>query len=860
MDFNKMQMEVIEELKRNIYLTAPAGTGKTMVLSERINKILNSGINGSEILCITFTNKACMELKERVLLRTENKGKNIVVKTFHSFCLSIVKEFAKKKSDVFYDFLVFDEEDTKELIKRFNFYKDKDGNIHRVDVIRLQNCINLFKEVRIEKEFFSGNEKEDLKNTLNWIKKDKNLLMKLEEKTKFFHDRQWKNDLELKNLFLNHGDYYVNIYNTVLITNRGLDFNDLLSKAKEILNDENIVKFYRSKYKYISIDEMQDTGIVEYEIIRKLFKGNNILLCGDFFQTIYSFRGSNPEVILEDFRKTNPKEISFEENYRSTEIINRVSTRFLKNNFKEKFEYLYKNGLKSFSEEEGDKIEVIERETIKEEAKGIALKCASLKRENKNLRSTCILTRNNYINKELSEAIRGLDINLDFEFGLVDDFKFFRRSEVKDIIAFFKVIVNENDTLNLERILKRLNTNISEELLKRVSDNEHRRLRVKLNDYLSDYTEFGEYYTNLINGLDKSEIIVFDVESTGVDVTEDEIIQIAAIRLDSNGREIEKFERFINPTKSVGKSYLVHGFTDEKLKEVGEEKNIVFEEFLKFIEGKIVVGHNVNYDISILSSELSRMGDKRILVKGIYDTLEIYRRFYSNLSNHKLEYLSEKFNTRAKPSHDALDDIRATGEILVMAINNKIRESSKEREKLIEENYRKFNKFRMKLNKIREESLILRSYEIIDYLLENFNFFGRYSEIEKKIKKENINKLKEILKYSDNKDKCPKDSIIEAINITGLSNGELEELLLDRTGKIRIPILTVHQAKGLEYDNVFISGLVEGVFPNKKGNLDEEKRLFYVAMTRAKKRIILTYSKRNYWGKLVEKSSFFKLI
>lgn len=831
-----------------------------MVLSERINNILNSGINGSEILCITFTNKACMELKERVLSRTENKGKNIVVKTFHSFCLSIVKEFAKKKSDVFYDFLVFDEEDTKELIKRFNFYKDKDGNVHRIDVVRLQNCINLLKEVRIEKGFFTGNEKEDLKNTLTWIKKDKNLLIKLEEKTKFFHDRQWKNDLELKNLFLNHGDEYVNIYNTVLITNRGLDFNDLLSKAKEIFNDKNIVQFYRSKYKYISVDEMQDTGIVEYEIIKKLFKGNNVLLCGDFFQTIYSFRGSKPEVILEDFRKTNPKEISFEENYRSTEIINRVSTRFLKNNFKEKFEHLYKNGLKSFSKEEGDKIEVIERETIKEEAKGIALKCVGLKRENKNLRSTCILTRNNYINKELSEAIRGLDINLDFEFGLVDDFKFFRRSEVKDIIAFFKVIINENDTLNLERILKRLNTNISEELLKRVSDSEHRKLRVKLNDYLSDYTEFGEYYTNLINGLNREEIIVFDVESTGVDVTEDEIIQIAAIRLDSNGREIEKFERFIKPTKSVGKSYLVHGFTDEKLKEIGEEKTIVFEDFLKFIEGRIVVGHNVNYDISILSSELSRMGDKRILVKGIYDTLEIYRRFYSNLPNHKLEYLSEKFNTEAKPSHDALDDIRATGEILVLAINNKIRESSKGREKLIEENYKKFNKFRMKLNKIREESLILRSYEMIDYLLGNFNFFGRYSEIEKTIKKENINKLKEILKYSDNKDKCPKDSIIETINITGLSNGELEELLLDRTGKIRIPILTVHQAKGLEYDNVFISGLVEGIFPNKKGNLDEEKRLFYVAMTRAKKRIILTYSKRNYWGKLVEKSSFFKLI
>ena len=140
-----------------------------------------------------------------------------------------------------------------------------------------------------------------------------------------------------------------------------------------------------------------------------------------------------------------------------------------------------------------------------------------------------------------------------------------------------------------------------------------------------------EPYAKLVAGLAAGDVVVYDVESTGTDTTEDRIIQIAAMRIDKDGNEIERFERFINPGKSVGTSQLVHGFTDEYLAEHGESPNVVLEAFKEFSHNRIIVGHNVNYDISILSHELARHNLGEPHFKAVYDTLDIFRRFYPTL-------------------------------------------------------------------------------------------------------------------------------------------------------------------------------------------------------------------------------------
>ncbi|MGL5867611.1 3'-5' exonuclease [Clostridium chrysemydis] len=841
-NLNEEQLKVINELDKNIYLVAPAGTGKTNTLAIRISKIIKENrCSLKEILCITFTNKACKEMEERVLFElsksdeTKSLVKDITVKTFHGFCLQILKEEAKKKTDIFTDFTIYDEEDSLETLKFLKYY-------FKFPMKNLKSFIDLVKESRVRYGFVSIDEVTDYRNTIN------NLYKYYREKIEDVCKVKYKFEEELFKDLYKSGVHYIRAYNRELSNNHALDFNDLILKMEILLKDKDVVDRLSKRYKYINIDEVQDTSYFEYKIIEKIFKNNNILLCGDRFQTIYSWRGSEPKKIEEAFIKNyNPLYINFVKNYRATKLLTEMSKRYLENVSKDEFNEVYKSGITSNSEVIGEKVIVKEVNNQGEEALFLMQKIKELEKENKDLSKTCILTRDNRYSIGLSKSLNNMNYSKNFEFILVDEYKFFRRSEIKDIIAFLKLIVNNSDSTSLKKILLRLKTGIGEEKIKDILSAEYRSFGIKLTDFIDSKSDRGEFFSLLLEEAKKDNIIVFDVESTGTDVTKDQIIQIAAIRINKNGEVLEKFERFIKPTKSVGKSYLVHGFSDEKLKEIGEDKEKVFKDFLEFTKGRLIVGHNVQYDINILNSELSRINFKSHEFLDFYDTLDIYRRFYPNELNHKLEYLSKKFNTLHKPSHDAMDDIIATGELLIMAIEDKIKDTSINRLNLMQKHLKSFKEIKEKLNSLFIFSNNNEPSDIIIEILRNFDLLNRYPKEERENKKDRIIHFHNLVKEIKEDDISNRDSLIEVVNLTSLSNGEMEDIMTKKKGKIRIPIITVHQAKGLEFQNVFIVGLYDGGFPNffslKSKDISEEKRLFYVALTRAKERLYLSYPK-----------------
>jgi len=176
---------------------------------------------------------------------------------------------------------------------------------------------------------------------------------------------------------------------------------------------------------------------------------------------------------------------------------------------------------------------------------------------------------------------------------------------------------------------------------------------------------YGDPYYLLLQELYKNKIVIFDVETTGVSTTEDDIVQIAAIKIDRNGEIIDRFVRFLRPSKPVGTSQLIHGFSDEFLCKHGEDAKFVLGEFIEFAKDTLLVGHNVSYDIGILTSQLARLGLPRLQYTGSYDTLDICRKFCPDLPNYKLKTLCDFFHTTVKSSHDAEDDILATKEILL---------------------------------------------------------------------------------------------------------------------------------------------------------------------------------------------------
>ena len=201
----------------------------------------------------------------------------------------------------------------------------------------------------------------------------------------------------------------------------------------------------RQKYKFINIDEVQDTSLLEYSIIEKLFAENNILLCGDMFQTIYSWRGSEPNKIIDGFKdKYNPKEIVFKKNYRSTKNITNASLSYLKNAFKDQYKNIYKEDLECESKNNGSKIKVISKDSIRDEVRYIYDEIVKMDKNKEDLSSIAILSRDNRYNIEISNAFREIKSyeGQNFDMVLIDQYKFFRRQEIKDIIAFFKIISN----------------------------------------------------------------------------------------------------------------------------------------------------------------------------------------------------------------------------------------------------------------------------------------------------------------------------------------------------------------------------------------------------------------------------------
>ncbi len=856
-EFNKRQQEVISELDKNIVVLASAGTGKTGTLARRVANIIESKkANAYEILCISFTNKACKEMKDRIEDMVGPESKDVTVKTFHSWCFDIIKRQGKKQTDLFMDFIVYDEEDCKhvitELVKQIPEFQNR-----VFTETLLQRFINLLKE-ELANFKVKGQEDVKLEDVIRNLFTNKKV--KIDEiATSNPKSKSKEDQILIKRTLRTKGEILVKKYNMILKENRGVDFNDLILNTLNIFEDKEVVKSLRDTYKYINIDEVQDTNNVEYFIIEKIFGDNKILLCGDIFQTIYEWRGSAPEDILNHFKKNyNPREIIFNTNYRATRSLVNLSTEYLHRAFPDKSKELNLKDLEIASTSRGNNVVVKQTYGIDEEAAYIYKEI----KKSSSLDNICVLSRMNSYNKELSKAMKGLQEPGDkFEFVLVDEFQFFRRKEIKDVIALMKLIANPNDAISLKRILNNFSLGIGKVTLDKIESEEYRELGIKLTDFINwDTRQSGEPFRELLTALKKNNIVVYDVETTGVDTSEDQIIQIAAMKIDKDGKEIERFERLLKNDKSVGSSSNIHNFSDEYLAKHGEDRVKVLEEFTWFAKGSVIVGHNVSFDIGILESELKRNKLESLEFKTSYDTLDIYRRFYPNEDNHKLDYLSERFKTNHKPTHDAMDDILATSELLLMAIKDRIIPTSLDRMRQIEKHLWAFEDISKQLEILFDQSQNMRSAELVKAIVINFKMKGIYSED----RIENLRKFYFLIDEMDNKQKDNKEALLEVLKVTGLSNGEIELLMLKGRNKVSIPIITVHQAKGLEFDTVFLAGIHQNGFPTfwaiKSNDIEEEKRTFYVAITRAKKKLYISYSSIGNYGKPNNKSQFFNLL
>ena len=845
--FNKKQQQVINELNQNILLSAGAGTGKTNVLSYRVANILNKNrANADEILCLTFTNKACRELKNRITSQLDFETANkITIRTIHSFAYQVITTTAKKSQTIFKEFVIFDDEDQKTLIRQTitNFPKAR-----ALDIQYIVNCIEQLKQERALKHIYT----EDIEADYTTI---------YHQHLKFNKTFNQQQNDNLTKFFQFDGLNIIINYELALQQMHGLDYKDLIANAYRLFQDENICLSWRKRYKYIMIDEMQDTSSFEYTMLENLFPANNIMLCGDEFQTIYEWRGSNPQKILTAFtEKYNPLIINFNENYRSTKLLLEMAYNTLINLFcKETILHSYAKNLLSKSSELGHKIELKQANTLANEAQWIFQNIVNLLPLVKTPTQIAILVRqNNYLQNltlhlnYLANIYNQKNQEEPIHFIQIDNIRFFKRQEIKDVLSIMKYLINPNDYLSLQRILVNLIPNIGIRTIKQISSAEYLQNGLRLSDFINANFQNPNYepFSDLISAYLSKDIIVFDIEGTGTDIFADNIIQLSAIKI-RKGKKIAEFNRYLKSDKPVGDSEKVHHISDEYLQTHGENPELVLQEFCQFIQDAIITGHNIRgYDMDIFNQNLLKHNLKPVDFSNInFDTLDLVRRFYPNLPNHKLEFLSNHFQFETKSNHNSLDDVFATWELLHKLLEDKIIPTAKKRSELINKQKNKFihvAQIFQKLHNILNDNLLLEN--LITQIVKEFDLVNIYkanATQDGAVRLENIRNLFRLAKAELNSHRGT-NGIKELLQYASLSNTDLDALTSSHP---KIPIITIHQAKGLEFDYEFLAGMNDDIFPSyfstRNGSItEEEKRLFYVAITRAKKALFLSSSGR----------------
>jgi DNA helicase-2/ATP-dependent DNA helicase PcrA len=409
---NEQQKEAVTHMNGPLMIIAGAGSGKTKVLTSRIAHLMNSGVDSFNILALTFTNKAAKEMKERVEKTLGNsEARNLYIGTFHSVFARLLRSEASKLGYP-QSFTIYDTDDSRSVLKAVINDMGLDDKHYKPNIVH--NRISSAKNALIGPVEYNSNtmiQQEDARSKRPAI-----------------------------------GEIYAS-YVARCFKNGAMDFDDLLFKMHELLRDyPEVLHKYQHKFKYLLIDEYQDTNPVQYQIAKLLAAVHeNICVVGDDAQSIYSFRGATIENILQ-FQKDydDVKLVKLEQNYRSSASILEVANHVIKNNQGQIPKNLWTEN------EEGEKIKLVRTMTDNEEGKFVADAIQENKLRNHFYNNDfAILYRTNAQSRSFEESLRRTGIPYKIYGGL----SFYQRKEIKDYIAYLRIIANTKDEEGLKRII-----------------------------------------------------------------------------------------------------------------------------------------------------------------------------------------------------------------------------------------------------------------------------------------------------------------------------------------------------------------------------------------------------------------------
>ena len=404
-NMNENQLKAILKTQGAVMVIAGAGSGKTRVLTNRIAYLIaEKNVLESNILAITFTNKAAKEMKERIYSLVGETSKYIWINTFHSMCVRILRQHIDLLG-YNKNFTILDTSEQKTIIK------------------------NIVKELNLSEDSYQPN------NILKIISNSKNSMISVNEMKAKARFGFMKNVAEI-----------YEYYQKYLKKNSVLDFDDLMLKTIVLFEKHpEVLAIYQNKFEYIHVDEYQDTNVIQYKLIKMLSEVHkNICVVGDDDQSIYSWRGACSDNIINFEKDYEDVEVIFlDQNYRSNSTILDAANAVIKNNTDRKDKALWSEY------KGGDKITVYSAANDKDETDDIAKKILDLKAQDIDYKDIAILYRANYLSRSMENSCMAFGI----PYKLIGSLKFLQRQEIRDLLAYMNVIVNRNDEFSLRRII-----------------------------------------------------------------------------------------------------------------------------------------------------------------------------------------------------------------------------------------------------------------------------------------------------------------------------------------------------------------------------------------------------------------------
>ena len=806
--YDKKQQEVIDFYGGHALVLAAPGCGKTEILSQRILKAHDTyGVQYEDMLCVTFTNRASRDMKERVREVLGDDISSLFVGNLHRLCI----HFLYDNQIIPLDTGILDDTDQTEIIAEMYGHEPRQFEIKKV---------------------------------LDYSCK------------KFELDNKFPKELRLHEhaQYINFGEQYVEYKEE----NRLIDFDDILMLTyREMMKTDFLsMNYLFTSYKWIQVDEVQDLNPLQLAIIEKMSSGENstIIYLGDERQAIYGFLGANHGSIASIEAKCGANLFNLSNNYRSPmyllDMLNDYARTILKI--------------------DNDRLPTTTNKTYLDDAL-LLVKCIDSEQQYHIL---AMLTRKIFFNDDEDESIgilvrtnadaeaisKKLDVHR-IKHLTITNKDMFKTVDFKALYGHFSVVTNDTRFSDWSRLLYQTR------VIPKISDarkyvREMRNISISPTDLMnysnSSYTiEFSKSYTN-------KEIVVFDTETTGLDIFNDDIIQIAAIKV-CNGIVVPGTEvDIVIETDKTIPPMLKKGFVNPMVEEYKNRSNGIkrhsYERFMKaedafrffaeYVGDDELLGHNVNYDVHILENNIKRRARNVCMQMPVYwDTLKLSRMLDPNLRKHTLEGLLEVYGLEGVNSHNAMDDILATKslaeycyrQITPMIEKQKIflaQPVMKDIQRRMMRNY--YSLYIHTFKKLYSD--VIDEEHTFDY---EFNYVYKYM-----VEKNYIEPIKLFDYMRALYNKVVIDSEKDIYFNSQLTNHIYEfrtfnEADLYQNGIIteRVHIMTIHKSKGLEFDNVFIHNATEGVIPHYRStNPIEDAKVLYVGMSRAKKRVWLTYS------------------